>query len=164
MSNGLCPLRRGSCYKHLLPLGGFSVLYSFNFMVVQVPGSHSLTLVSKCLNQCSERQQYLYFFCLNFFSSFLNSTLFIVKAHECIGLVGDILLSLVHSFMNEIYITVIKFALKRKVDPESSDYLMKSRYMCLKLKEILSGKNKSRLKLVMWEKLNPFHWAWRSSR
>lgn len=54
-------------------------------------------------------------------------------------------MSVVRGFMNEIHVTVIKFALKRKVDPESSDYLMKSRYMCLKLKEILSGKNKSRL-------------------
>lgn len=32
----------GSFYNHLLPLGWFSLLYSFDFMVVQVAGSHSL--------------------------------------------------------------------------------------------------------------------------
>lgn len=52
---------------------------------------------------------------------------------------------------------------KGQADPESLYYLMKCECRCLMPKEIISDKNKSRLKLVMWEKLNPFHWTWGSS-
>lgn len=40
-------LCRGSFYDNLLPLDWFSLLYSINFMVVQVCGLNSLMLLSR---------------------------------------------------------------------------------------------------------------------
>lgn len=99
----------GSFCNHLLPLGWFSLLYSFDFMVVQVAGSHSRNAAVQVIDSMFRKAAvFVLFLSVGwFFSSFLNFTLFIIKAHECIHLVGDILLSLVQHFMNEIYITVI---------------------------------------------------------